>query len=57
LIISVPTAELKICTEVPSVVSVPVPVMYANNVHELIIERAVVVELARGPPLAALNYG
>jgi hypothetical protein len=53
LIITVPTAELKICSEVPIVVSVPVPVMYANNVHELIIERAAVVELARGPPLAA----
>jgi hypothetical protein len=24
--------------------------MYANNVHELIIERAAVIELARGPP-------
>ena len=53
MIITVPTAELKICSEMPVVVSVPVPVMYENNVHELIIERAAVVELARGPPLAA----
>ena len=52
MIITVPTAELKICSE-RVVVSVPVPVRYENNVHELLIERAAVVELARGPPKAA----
>jgi hypothetical protein len=54
LIITVPTAELKICSDVQRiVVSVPVPVRYENNVHELLTDREAVVELARGPPLAA----
>ena len=55
MIITVPTAELKICPKAPVIVSVPVPILYANNVHELLIDRAAVVELARGPPVAC--YG
>lgn len=54
MIICVPTGALNIRSDVQKVtVSVHVPPTYINNVHELILDRELVVELARGPPRAA----
>ena len=55
MIICVPTGHIGFYSDAPTkvVVSVHVPPMYIDNVHELIVDRALTVELARGPPKAA----
>lgn len=54
MIICVPTGALHIRSDAPKAgKSIHVPLMYINNVHELLLDRGLVVDLARGPPKAA----